>query len=132
MGKISPRKFSLEDFPSAPAWMGAFLSTLNQFIQEVYSGTQNNVTVEDNLYREIKELKFTLDSATYPISFKPKWNVNPKGMAVIYCLASDGTSPSTYPWISYSMTSKGLIEISAILGLTSGKTYSIRMEIIYG
>lgn len=130
VSKLSPKKFNLEDFRNPPEWLGQFLSNINQFIGDVYQASQNNFTVADNLRAEIKEINFVNDSSNFPLKIKTKFLQNPKGIQVIYCLATDGSTSSNYPWFSWSYDN-GQLSITNITNLTASKTYSIRILIIY-
>lgn len=105
---------------------------MNDFIQQVYAGWNNGLTTDENLYREIKELKFTVDTTTYPIRFKPKFAANPKGFNLIYYRESNGVAFTQVPCINLDIGSGGLVELSSIGGLTNGSTYTLRLEVIYG
>lgn len=129
--KLNPRKFSLEDFSEPPDWLGSLLQPLNQFIQESVQGTTNNLTISDNLFQEIKEIKFVNDSGNFPLSFRNKFNKMPIGLSVIYCQATDGSQCSNTPWVQWSYSDQKTT-ISAISNLTSSLTYTIRLHIIYG
>lgn len=129
--KVSPRRLTVEEFPEQQSWIGSLLSPLNQTNQELFSGLANNVTVSENLYQEIKELKFTLDAATYPIRFKTKFNKNPIGLQTIYCKDAIGGTASNTPWISWSFAD-GQLTISNITNLTTSQTYTLRLHLIYG
>lgn len=129
--RLTSRKFSIESFPGQE-WISALLSPLNTFIQEVYQGFSNGLSVEDNLFQEIKEIRFVNNIANLPISFLPKFSSRPKGLYIIYCEASDGTALSGAPWATWSLTSDGRVSISNITGLISNKTYSLRILVIYG
>ena len=129
--RISPRRFTVEEFPDQQTWIGSLLSPLNQIVQELFTGLNNNVTVADNLYQEIKQLRFTVDAATYPIKFKTKFNKQPEGLHVIYCKDSVGATSSNTPWITWSFND-GLMTITNITNLTTSATYTVKILIIYG
>ncbi len=130
MAKLNSRKFTLEDFKDQ-SWIGALLSPLNNFIQEVYSGFQNNLTVTDNLYQEIKTIKFVNDSSNFPLKFETKFNRQPVAVQIIYAVATNGTTASAQPWPTWSFAD-GSLTISALTGLTAGLTYNIKIFVIYG
>lgn len=129
--KLSPRRYTVEEFPEQQSWIGNLLSPLNQTIQELFSGLNNNITISDNLYQEVKELKFTVDATTYPIKFKTKFNKQPVGIHVLYCKDSLGGTSSDTPWLTWSF-SDGLLTITNITNLTTSSTYIIRVLVIYG
>ena len=129
--KISPRRYTVEEFPEQQGWIGNLLSPLNQTIQELFNGVSNNITVSENLYQEIKELQFTVDSTVYPIKFKTKFNKNPVGLTVIYCKDSQDGTAADLPWPTWSFNN-GLITITNITNLTTNMKYTVRILIIYG
>lgn len=128
--KITPRKYTLEDFKDQ-SWIGKLLSPLNSFIESVYALTQNNVSIEDNLFQEIKEIKFVNNAANFPLKFQTKFNKLPKSVLCIYCVATDGTTSSAQPWATWSY-SNSQIQIDSLTSLTTDKTYIIRVHVIYG
>jgi len=128
--KLTNRRFSTEDFKEQQNWITKLLSPLNQFIEEVFRAFNNQLTIEDNLYQEIKEIKIQNVGSNFPINIKTKFNVYPKGLHIIYCSASDGSVLTAAPWTNWSFNNQQLI-ISNITGLTSGLTYTIRILIIY-
>lgn len=128
--KLSPRRYTVEEFPDQQSWIGNLLSPLNQSNQELFSGLNNNITIAENLYQEVKELKFTVDATTYPIRFKTKFNKHPLGINVIYCMDSTGGTASNTPWLTWSFAD-GLMTITNITNLTSSMTYTLRIHVIY-
>lgn len=129
--KLSPRRFTVEEFADQQSWIGNLLSPLNQTIQELFSGMNNNITVSENLYQEVKELKFTVDATTYPLRFKTKFNKQPVGLHVLYCKDSAGGTSSNTPWITWSFAD-GLMTITNITNLTNSLNYTVRILVIYG
>lgn len=128
--KLTSRKFSIEDFKDQE-WIAPLLSSLNQTLQELQGLNSNQVTIADNLSQEILEFKFLNDSVAFPMSIKTKFNQMPKGMNVIYCLATDNTTASSTPWVTWTFSNQ-LLTINSISNLTSNKTYTIRLHVIYG
>lgn len=131
MAKLNNRKFTLESFKDAPSWMGGFLSILNGFISEVYSGFQNNLTISDNLYQEIVSITFINETSNYPIKQKTKFNKYPEMVLVGSCKDSNSGNPSEQPLIDWSW-SNGMLSISSISGLTISSKYTLKLLIIYG
>jgi len=129
--KLSPRRFTLEEFPDQQAWIGNLISPLNQQAQELLNGLANDLTISDNLYQEIKELRFVNETGNFPIRFRTKFNKYPSGLNVIYCRDTLGSTPSGMPWIDWGFAD-GLLSISSITNLTSSLTYILRVNLIYG
>lgn len=129
--KISPRSFTVEQFPEQQSWIGTLLAPINQTNQELFSGLNNGITIQDNLNQEVKELNFTLDASTYPIKFKTKFNKQPMGLHVIYCIDTTGGTATNTPWLTWSF-GDGQLTISNITNLTTNKKYILRILVIYG
>lgn len=127
--KLTSRKFSMEEFKDQE-WIASLLSALNQFIQELQAINSNQITIADNLAQEILEIKFVNDAVAFPMKVKTKFNQLPKGLTVIYCQATDGTTASNTPWLDQTFQNQ-LLTINSISNLTLGKTYTIRIQVIY-
>jgi len=130
MSKLTPKKLTVEDFTEQQSWIGKLLQPLNDFFSQVYQGWNNGITVEENLHQEFRDLKFTVDSTTFPIKVKSKFSVYPKSLTIVYCQDSTGAGPTAAPWASWTYNN-GQIQISSITGLTVGKTYTVRIHVIY-
>lgn len=128
--KISPRRFTVEEFSSQQDWIGSLLSPLNQTQQELATGLNNNITISENLFQEIKELKFINNTSNFPLKFKTKFTKMPQGLSVIYCKDSIGGTASNTPWLDWSFDN-GMITIKSMTNLVSGLSYTIRIHIIY-
>jgi hypothetical protein len=132
MGKLNPQKFTTEEFQDQSKWIGKLFANLNQFTGEVVQSFANGLTVTDNLYQEIKEIKYVNSAGNFPLKFKTKWSVYPKGLSVLslYNNTLSGYSVAA-PWVVWSYAD-GQVIIDDISGLTSGNTYTIRFLVIYG
>ncbi|WP_374028334.1 hypothetical protein ACES2J_08355 [Bdellovibrio bacteriovorus] len=130
MSKLTPKKLTVEDFGSQQSWIGKLFTPLNDFFSQVYQGWNNGITIEDNLHQEIRDVKIVVDANSFPMKIKAKFATYPKGVTVIYCVDAAGGAPTTAPWVSWSY-SNGQIEISNITGLTVGKTYNLKIHVIY-
>lgn len=130
--QITNRKFAVEQFdPGQQAWIGNLLSPLNLLIQQLVSGFSNSVTVQENLYQELKTVAFTNEAASFPLTFRTKFMSSPLSLAVGYCATSAGEMPTAYPWPVWSYAN-GSVTVSSIAGLTSGASYVARFHLIYG
>lgn len=130
--KLTSRKFSTEDFNGPEqSFIAKLIGPLNQLILELVSGlNSNNVTVKDNLFQEIKEIKFLNETITFPIKFKTKFIAAPVGLSVLYCKDTLGGTASGQPFLDWSYSSQS-ITIASISNLTLSKTYLMRLHIIY-
>lgn len=132
MSKINPQQFTLEGFPEQRGWIGKLLSPLNQLTGDIVRAFKNQLSIEDNLYQEIKEIKWVNNSGEFPIRFTPKFKASPKMILTGYIYNNtDSVYSSSAPHVVWSYNGEQVL-ISNISGLTSGKTYTIRLLAIYG
>jgi hypothetical protein len=132
MSKLNPQKFTLEDFPEQRSWIGNLFSPLNSFLGDVVRAFNNALTIEDNLYQEIREIKFKNSTNNFPYKFRTKFNSIPKGLLPIYLFNNDtGEYSDESPLVVWSYASNE-VSISQISGLTSDVNYTIRVLILYG
>ena len=132
MAKINPQKFTNEDFVEQQDWIGKLFSPLNQFLGDVVRAFNNALTIEDNLYQEIREIKFKNATNIFPYKFKTKFSAIPKGLVSIYLFNNDlGEYSDESPLVVWSYSNQE-VTISQMTGLTTDVNYTIRVLIIYG
>ena len=132
MSQLKPQRFTVEQFQSQSEWIGDFFSSLNQFTNDVWVAFNNQLTIKDNLYQEIKEIKFVNDSANYPLRFKTKFNAFPQGMLSIYVYNNTLSSfAAVNPVFDWTYLNNEVV-INSLTGLTASSTYTIRFWVIYG
>ena len=132
MALLNPQQFTVESFPEQNSWIGKLFSPLNQLTGDIVRAFRNNLTITDNLFQEIKEIKFVNSSANFPLKFTTKFSQAPLGLFYIYIYnTTDATYSSTAPHLVWSYADNQ-VSISTITGLTSGKTYTLRVLAIYG
>lgn len=130
--RINPAKLTLEDFPDQRDWIGKMFSVLNTFTGDLVRAFSNQISVEDNLFQEIKEIKWINSSNEFPLKFKTKFSTAPKGLSVIYLYNNTLSAYSTSaPWVQWGFQD-GQVLISAISGLTAASQYTIRLHLVYG
>lgn len=128
--KLSTQKFSVEQFQDQKTWIDKLFGPLNNFIAQVYIGFNNQITVADNLYMELKSVQFVNESGSFPIKFRTKFNKYPEMVVVGKCTDSDGLYTSEHPLLAWTFSNQAL-EIQSISGLTASKKYTIKLLIIY-
>ncbi len=130
--QLNSKQFSVEEFKDQATWIGKLFTGLNQFLGEVNQGFKNGMTVNDNLYQEIREVKWVNKAQNFPLKFITKFAVHPRGLMPIYLLNNTtGNYSSLQPWIAWGY-SDGQVTISEITGLNPNETYTIRILVIYG
>lgn len=132
MARLNSQRFTVESFKEQEKWISPLLAGLNQFFGEIIQSYGNNLSVDENLSQEIKELKFVNQTANFPIKFKAKITQAPKCLYVGYVYnQTDGSSTlAAAPYVNWTYVN-GEIQIDSIVGLTTGKTYVIRLHVIY-
>lgn len=132
MSKLQPKKFTVEDFQDQSSWIDKLFSPLNSFTGSLVESFNNQITVTDNLYQEIKEIKYVNTSTNFPLVFRTKFASYPRGLFPIYLQNTTLNSYSTLvPWVVWSYADNQ-ITITDISGLTNGSSYTIRLLVIYG
>jgi hypothetical protein len=132
MSQINPQQFTVEGFPDQQDWIGKLFSPLNQFTGDVVRAFRNQLTIKDNLWQEVKELKFVNDAASVPLRFTTKFNSYPVGLAVVYIYNNTLSAYSTTaPHLEWSWSNGELI-INDITNLTASSTYTMRVLVLYG
>ena len=130
--KLTPAKLTLEDFKDQRDWIGPLFSVLNQFTGDIVQAFSNAINIEDNLYQEIKEIKFKNSSQNFPLKFATKFKANPKGILPIYLYNNTLSAYSTQtPQVAWGYAD-GDVSMTSITGLTADSTYTIRLYVIYG
>ena len=127
--KISSQKLSVEGFSEQASWIGKLFTPLNSFISQVFSALQNNITISDNLYQEIKSVTFVNTSA-FPIKISTKFYKYPEFIFAGTCISSEGLYPSLQPLVTWSFAD-GVLSINSVSGLTADLKYTIKLLIIY-
>lgn len=132
MAKLNTQRFTVESFKEQEKWISPLLAGLNQFFGEIIQSYGNNLTVDENLSQEIKELKFANQTANFPIKFKAKIQKAPKCLYVgyVYNQTDDSSVLSAAPYVNWIYVN-GEIQVQSIVGLTADKTYVVRLHVIY-
>jgi hypothetical protein len=124
MSKINPQRFTAEEFPEQQGWIEKLFAPLNQFTGDVVRSYSNQLTIADNLFQEIREIKFQNTASNFPIKVKTK-------LTYIYILNNTTGSYSVLaPHIVWTWADSQL-NISNISGLTASITYTIRVLLFY-
>ena len=132
MSKLPNQSFSAEDFQDQKDWIGKLFSPINKLIIDLVGFFNNGITVKDNLYQEIKEIKFVNISNNFPLKFRTKFQLHPQGLFYIYLFNNTtGEMSAQAPAFVWDYTN-GEISISDLTGLTASSTYTIRLLVIYG
>lgn len=132
MAIINPQLFTVESFPEQQTWIGKLFSPLNQFTGDVIKGFRNGLTVKDNLYQEIKELKFVNSTSNFPLRFTTKFASAPQGVLTMFIYNETlSTYSSTAPHFVWNYANNQVI-LNSVSGLTADNTYTVRFLIIYG
>ncbi len=132
MAQLRPQKLIIEAFKEQAQWIGSLLNPINLMFNDLILAFNNNLTISENFFQEIKEIKFKNQTQSFPLVFKTKFNSHPKGMTMIYAYDNTTSLPTILPaQVSWDFAN-GSMKITSITGLTANQTYTIRFLIIYG
>lgn len=130
--QLKPQKFTIETFRSQADWIGNLLSPLNAFLNDLVIASTNKFTISDNLFQELKEIRFKNSSVNFPLKFRTKFQSFPQGITPIYLFDNDSSAPALeFPILKWTY-SNGEVIIDSLSGLTADKTYTMRLLVIYG
>ena len=117
-----------------PVWVDSLLSPINQFIEEVYSAFNRNLTIPENVKGQIKNLTFrTPSNYTSSKGFDETTYLNTLGrktqILIIGYIEEIGNpkkkhDPTTVSWYD---NNDGTISIQYITGLENSKQYNITL-----
>ena len=130
MAKITTQTFTVESFKDQGSWIGKLFGPLNSFISQVVLALNNRLTIQDNLFQELKSIEFVNESTNFPVKFTTKFNKFPQIVLVGSCIDSDGGYPSVQPLLNWTFKDNYLI-INSISGLTASNVYTLKLLIIY-
>lgn len=128
------RRLTQEDLSDAPkgSWKDRLLYALNLFMQQIYTGLNNNLTPEQNCIAQTKT--FILVGSSTPAanaySFSTNYTYQPLGRDLINIQPIDNSSPifSSAPYVSWNFAN-GMFQILGISGLTDGVQYQITVRV---
>jgi hypothetical protein len=131
------RRLTQEDLADAPkgSWKDRLLYSLNLYMQQVYSGLNNNLTPEQNCISQTKT--FQLFGGATPadniFSFAASYPYQPLGRDVIDIHPIDNSTQifAAAPYVSWSF-GNGTFNVLGISGLTTGVQYQITIRIWWG
>lgn len=132
MARLNPQQFTVEAFPEQQTWIGKLFSPLNQLTGDIVRAFRNQLTISDNLFQEIREIRWVNQTANFPLRFTPKFGVQPVGLTCIYIYnTTDAVYSSSAPHVVWTFNGEQVV-ISDISGLTTDKAYTIKLLVIYG
>lgn len=127
------QRFDAGDYPKASKEFQQFLSTLNLFTQPVYNILNQSLDITQNTKEEIYTFSITAGAAATNNTFlftPRKFAGKPNGVLIGQCILSGPTvaaigNPVTLDWI----WNGSQVQILAIYGLTSSKTYAFTVRL---
>ena len=128
------RRLTEEDLQDAPKgnWKSKLLYAINLFMQQIYTGLQNQLAPEQNDICQVETFTLTGSSiaANNTYHFTTDFSYYPSRMTLGQIVPTDGSTYvfSTAPFISWSFNN-GTFNILGICGLTDKVPYEITIEI---
>lgn len=133
MGKLpSIKKILREDLKDAPGWVNGIIDPVNQFMENVYSILNKNITFSENISSFVKEITYktpTSYPAMDPVEFSNTLRVKATGVFVLQAVEKSTYAPAPGPVYVPWVEDNGIIIVSPITGLAADKTYIIRLLI---
>lgn len=124
-----PKKTQLnrEDLKDAPKWVDKILDVINPFIQAVVAALSRGLTLQENIYSQVKTVVFTTGAAiddSFPLTFKSELTA-PYACWVAQCIPMEASGSvsggvSIHTW---KLTTSGMVEVSYLAGLQPSTKY---------
>lgn len=118
--------------PDAPSWLERLLDQINLFMDSVYLALARNLTFQENIRSNIRELTFTTsggyDTGTFtPLRFATGLGVKAIGLLVLQLFeTSDADEPILEPVVANWNEVNGEIRVKYISGLANSTRYTAR------
>jgi hypothetical protein len=108
--------------------------SVNTFAEEVINALNKNITVEDNLNMEFKELEVTVNNNGVPnkeLQFTTNLRTRLKGLTVIKIenLTNSNSYLTGAPFVTFNQSSQ-LLTVKQVTGLISNNKYKITLLLI--
>lgn len=126
----SPKRIIVEDFAKDDRQMAEKLGgSLNLFMDEVYRVLSKNLNTADNLNRELRTIKATVDSNGIPVNTLQFQNVLKTKISGMTVIRAFNSLVLAHPFITYTENS-GIVTINHIAGLAANTEYQLVIEVI--
>lgn len=130
------RRISKDDLPGSPPWISFLLNPINSFIENVRQGLGKQITFDENIACQIKDLVFTT-SATYEsvndfafLTFPSTLKTKATGLWVLQISEVHFLPIVKAVSVQWLDDGNGNIKIDFIAGLENETTYLIRVLVI--
>lgn len=117
----------MENFSGQP-WMEPLVNTLNQFMDEVVSSLNKDLTLTDNMAAEIRTVEV---NGTYPLKLAYTLSRRPVSVLVGDVKRSDGTTVTLTDavFVQWSFNQAGQLQIDNVVGLSPAASSSIKYKL---
>lgn len=126
------QRLLMETFSGQP-WMEPLVNTLNQFMDEVVSSLDKDLTLTDNMAAEIRTVEV---NGTYPLKLAYTLNRRPVSVLVGDVKRSDGTSFTLTDavFVQWSFNQAGQLQIDNVVGISPSASvkYKLTLEVKAG
>lgn len=135
------KRIMREDLQDAPSWIDRLLFPLNSFMESVYYALNKNITFNENIACQIREITFTTPS-TYgvgspvgvdfdEIRFSNQLRTVPQGVIIMQLNITNSVDTPLYTAQSlHWYHDDGIIYIPYISGLSASTDYTLRVLVI--
>lgn len=118
------KRFSLEDYPGAPAWLGPLFLVLNETIDGLVEALNNALTRSEN-FASVEKLGIELRSAASGATVLTLGNqlaTNPRHCWITSLRRKDGAAIAAAYALSWQMSSRNELKLT-IVGLAASTDY---------
>jgi hypothetical protein len=119
-------KIRKEDILDAPEWVARIINPINDFFERIYLGLNKEITFEDNIKSEIRNIK--LKQTDLPYSFT---TLKAQGILKLMCEKISGNHEIITNAVDIDWTiAENTVTINNITGIDSTSDYNLRLLII--
>lgn len=137
MAKLpNQKKLRKEDIPDSPDWFGVVIDVMNSFMESVYFALNKQITFNDNIACQIKDINFTTSSIYSTgllvdfgkLQFTHTLKTKPQGLFIMQLTQSNNAPIIKTVSCDWNQEG-GLVYINYISGLEDSTTYNLRVMV---
>lgn len=127
-------KLLVEDVPDDDRdWMSKLIIPINQFISSTIAALTKDLTFEENIRSQTKEIVFVNNASSFPLKFLLTLKSRPSSVQKLNIVDISETPAALNDAIdipSWTITQAQEISIPVVTGLVSGKKYKLTVRVL--
>lgn len=127
-------KLLVEDVPDDDRdWMSKLIIPINQFISSTIAALTKDLTFEENIRSQTKEIVFVNNASSFPLKFLLTLKSRPTSVQKLNIVDISETPAALNDAIdipSWTITQAQEISIPVVTGLVSGKKYKLTVRVL--